>query len=195
MSSSWSSCVSWQCYGCHSTSAHGSSQSWHTFLSSGKCTNCHMKRCVVCFWQQVYNLKAHLYHRSVYFFTTSPRVAVKLQHDAKRTRLKAIAARGDECLLVGGGIAAWQTRVGRVSWFNLSIRCVMSGELTKAGGVNDHELLLYHRAFKSLCAGKEGNVSNTCVSDLEGSLLNDLHLFSDLWTPLPQFLFLSSFSP
>lgn len=35
-----------------------------------------------------------------------------------------------------------------------------------------------------LCVrGKEGKVSRTCASHLEGSLRNDVHLFSDLWTP------------
>lgn len=100
--------------------------------------------------------------------------------------LKLIAARGDECLLGGGRTAACQTRASgflRVTWFNLSIRCVVSGEVTKAGGEHGSRItviLLFLRAFKSLCAGKEGVFSNTCVSDLESSLLNDLHLFSDL---------------
>lgn len=56
----------------------------------------------------------------------------------------------------------------------------MRGEVTKAGGINECVVLSRCTAFRSACVCREGKVSRTCVSHLEGSLLNDLHLFSDL---------------
>ena len=60
-------------------------------------------------------------------------------------------------------------------------------EVTKSGGMNEYALLVRCRVWVlvpvCVCVCREGKVSRTCVSHFEGSLLNDLHLFSDLWTP------------
>lgn len=56
----------------------------------------------------------------------------------------------------------------------------MRGEVTKAGGMVEYVILFRCRVWVRVCVCKEGKVSRTCVSHLERSLLNDLHLFSDL---------------
>ena len=58
------------------------------------------------------------------------------------------------------------------------------GEVTQVDSMIEYAILSRCRTFKSVgvlvCMCREGKVACTCVSHLEASLLNDLHLFSDL---------------